>query len=430
MSRKMGRMLWLLGSVGCWAVPLGAQERDTTELKRLERQIEAITRQLEELQLGRDVVVEADTSVQGFGPAASKVYKVRQGVSVGGYGEVLYEKFRGERQDGAPSGATDRLDALRAIVYLGYKFSDKILFNSEIEFEHGSTEDGGAVSLEFGYLDYRLSPRFGLRGGLLLPPMGFINEIHEPPAFLGTTRPETEQVIIPSTWRESGLGVFGSTGDVSYRAYLINGFDAAGFTAEQGLREGRQSGAEATAANFAVVGRLDYAGVPGLTVGTAAYLGNSGQGATLPSDPGRSIGARTFIWDGHAEYQARGLQLRGLVSLATVGDAAEVNQLKGFTGAESIGDRLVGWYLQGGYDVLRGTSSHQLIPYLRYEQLNTQSSVPSGFTADPENDRTLATFGAMWKPLLNVSLKADYQVVSNDAETGVNQFNVNLGYLF
>lgn len=430
MSRTMGRMTFLLGLGALWAAPALAQERDTTDLKRIERQVEAITRQLEELQLGRDVVVEADTSVQGFGPAASKVYKVRQGVSIGGYGEALYENFLGNREDGAPSGETDRIDALRAIVYVGYKFSDKILFNSEVEFEHGSTEDGGSVSLEFGYLDYRLSPRFGLRAGLLLPPMGFLNEIHEPPAFLGTRRPETERVIIPSTWRESGIGFFGGAGDVSYRAYLVNGFDATGFSAG-GLRDGRQNGAEAAAENFGMVGRVDYAGIRGLTFGTSAYLGNSGQGAALSSDPGNPIGARTFIWDGHAEYQARGFQLRGLVAVATLSDAAEVNQLNELTGAESVGDRLVGWYLQGGYDVLRGAQTgQQLIPYIRYEQLNTQNSVPTGFDADPENDQSLATFGAMWKPLPNVSLKADYQVVSNEAETGVNQFNVNLGYLF
>ncbi len=96
-----------------------------------------------------------------------------------------------------------------------------------------------------------------------------------------------------------------------------------------------------------------------------------------------------------------------------------------------MGERLIGWYLQGGYDVLRGGgSSHQLVPYLRYEQLDTQDEVPDGFAADPQNDRRLVTIGAMWKPVPNISVKADYQVLSNEAETGVNQLNVNLGYLF
>jgi hypothetical protein len=354
---------------------------------------------------------------------------VRQGVSIGGYGEVLYENFAGETEGDAPSGLTDRLDALRAIVYVGYKFSDKILFNSEVEFEHGSTEEDGSVSLEFAYLDYRLSPSFGVRGGLLLPPMGFINEIHEPPAFLGARRPETERQLIPSTWRESGIGVFGGTESINYRAYVINGFDAAGFSAG-GIRGGRQNGSEADAANFGLVGRVDYTGVLGLTVGTSAYVGNSGQGATLPSDPAATVGARTFLWEGHAEYKLRGFDLRGLIAIADLDDAAEINELNGLTGASSVGERMLGWYLQGGYDVLRGRSEHQLVPYVRYEQLNTQDDVPEGFLADPATDRRLVTLGAMWKPLPNVAVKADYQITSNEADTGVNQLNVNLGYLF
>ena len=430
MSQRFGRLAVIVAGLMVVGAPAHAQEPDTT-LARLQAQLDAITRQLEELQLGRDVVVEADTSVLGFGPAASKVYKVRQGVSLGGYGEVLYENFASETQSDVPSGLTDQIDALRAIIYVGYKFSDKVLFNSETEFEHGSTESGGSVSVEFAYLDYRIRPEFGLRGGLVLAPMGFLNEIHEPPTFLGTLRPETERLIIPSTWREVGVGMFGEGKNFAYRAYLMNGFDATGFSADEGLREGRQDGAEAAAENFGGVGRLDYIGAPGVTLGTSAYIGNAGQGATLPSAPETTVGAQTFIWEGHAEYKARGFELRGLLALSSLGDAAEVNELNGLTGAESVGERMVGWYLQGGYDVLRGRSGpQQLLPYVRYEAINTQHEVPDGFSADPANDRRIVTLGAAWRPLPNISVKADYQILSDEADTGVNQLNVNLGYLF
>jgi hypothetical protein len=432
-SRMVAKARWgaLVASL-LIAVPAWAQETtDTAQIRRLQDQVEAITRELEELRLGKEVVVQADTGISGLGPAASKVYKTPQGVSIGGYGEFLYQNFAGSQEDDAPSGLTDQIDALRAIIYVGYKFSDKVLFNSETEFEHGSTEDGGSVSVEFAYLDYRIRPEFGLRGGLVLAPMGFLNEIHEPPTFLGTVRPETERLIIPSTWREVGFGMFGERKNFAYRAYLINGFDATGFSADEGLREGRQDGAEAAAQNFGGVGRVDYIGVPGVTLGTSAYFGNSGQGATLPSAPETTVGAQTSIWEGHAEYKARGFELRGLLALSSLDDAAEVNELNGLTDAESVGERMLGWYLQGGYDVLRGRSGpQQLLPYVRYEEINTQDEVPDGFAADPANDRRIVTVGAAWRPMPNISLKADYQIVSNEAETGVNQLNVNLGYLF
>lgn len=399
-----------------------AQPSDSVEIERLQQQVDAITRELERMRLGADVVAEADTGVLGFGPAAAKIYRTNRGVSLGGYGEFLYTNPAGRRQDGSASGATDRLDALRGIIYVGYKFDDKLLFNSEIEIEHGSTDKSGSVSLEFAYLDYRFTPTLGVRAGLLLLPVGFINELHEPPIFLGTTRPETESRIIPTTWREGGIGVFGEVASFAYRTYLVNGLDAEGFSAG-GFRGGRQKGSQALAEHFAVAGRVDYFGVLGLTVGGSVYWGNSGQ------DLG--FAARTMIAEGHAEYRAYGASLRALVAVSTLGDVAQLNAARGFTGTASVGERLVGWYVEGGYDVLRSVATaHQLIPYVRYERIDTQDRVPSGFSADPANDVTVISLGAAWKPIARVALKTDYQLHRNGADTGVNRFNVALGYLF
>lgn len=411
---------------------------ERSSLAQLRAQIEALTREIEEIKLGEDVVSEPGSGRRGLAPAASKVYQVKRGVSIGGYGELLYQNFEAEREDGTPSGAEDQFDALRAIVYVGYKFSDRWLFNSEIEFEHGSTGQAGSVSLEFAYLEYLVSESWGLRGGLLLAPMGFVNELHEPPTFLGTTRPETERQIIPSTWRENGLGFFGDLGDFSVRAYLLNGFDAVGggsskakgFSAT-GLRGGRQKGSKAVALDFGGVARVDYLGVLGLNVGSSIYLGNAGQGSQDPFDPTDDLEARTLIWEGHLEYRARGLDFRGLFALAEIDDVEQLNEVKGLIGTETIGDRLTGWYLQLGYDVLRSVeTSHQLIPFVRYEALNTQNEVPTGFAADPTNDREIISLGASWKPIPNVALKADYQIHQNEAERGVNQLNLAIGYLF
>lgn len=415
--------------------PAFAQQQDTA-VERLTRQVDALSRELETLRLGEDVVVRADTSTYGLGPAASKVYRAREGVSVGGYGEVLYKKYASELQNGSPAGRRDELDALRLIMYLGYKFNPRLLFNSEVEFEHGSTEYGGSVSVEFAYVDWLASSKLGVRGGLLLVPMGFINELHEPPVFLGTMRPMTESSIIPSTWRENGVGVFGDLGSLSYRAYVINGFDAIGGRYDEaegfsagGLRDARQSGSHALIENPALVARVDYSApaLRGLLVGASAYAGNSGQGAQTSN--GRSIDAFTRILEAHAQYRANGFDLRALVASASVNDAALVNQAHGFTGSESIGEDLRGWYVQAGYDVLR-SSTQQLLPYVRYESMNTQQNVPAGFSANPALDKSATTIGAMWKPITNIAVKADYTLDSNQAETGINQFNVSLGYLF
>ena len=420
------------------AFPVFAQQTDSLEIERLKRQMDAVTRQLEELTLGRDVVAQADTSQWGLGPAASKVYRVQRGVSIGGYGEILYENFATTREDGTPSGKTDQLDALRAVVYVGYKFSDRFLFNSEIEIEHSATGQAGSVALEFAYVDYRFSDGAGIRSGLVLLPMGFVNEMHEPTTFLGTERPETERQIIPSTWREVGVGVFGEASALSYRAFLVNGLDGAGggtskakgFSAS-GLRGGRQKGSKAVAEDLAVVARVDYGLMRGLALGTSAYYGGSGQSNVVGSPNPETIGAKTFIWEGHTEYKAHGFDLRGLVAMADVQDVALLNQFKSLEGDESIGERLLGWYVQGGYDVLRSVGTqHQLIPFARYERLNTQKRVPSGYAANPANDRQILVLGMSWRPISNFVTKAEYQFHSNQANSGVNQFNLALGYVF
>ncbi len=441
-SRRRFRLLaWALSAASgalATATPAAAQDAaaDSVDLAELLQRIEVLTLEIEELRLGTEVVAPADTSVLGFGPAASRVYGVSQGVSVGGYGEFIYQRFSGSREDGTPSGMTDQVDALRGIVYVGYKFDDRFLFNSEIEVEHGSTGQTGSVSLEFAYLDYRLSEAFGFRGGLLLSPMGFVNELHEPPIFLGANRPETETRIIPTTWRENGVGLFGQSGAFGYRVYLMNSLDgvgegsskASGFSSA-GLRGGRQKGSKAVAESFSVVGRVDWTGILGLTAGTSLHVGNSGHGRSL--DTGAAVDARTLIWEGHLEYQARGFDLRGLIAIADVEDVAGLNALKDLTGTASIGERLRGGYLQLGYDLLaRSTTAHQLIPFVRYETLDTQVEVPQGFARNPANDETIVTLGFSWKPIPQIVGKLDYEIRENGADAGVDQFNVALGYLF
>ena len=407
-----------------------AQEiSDSAQLAELERRVEALTRELERTQLGAEVV-EPDSLLVGLGPAASGVYRVGQGVSVGGYGEIVYENYARQREDNAASGRTDQIDALRAILYVGYKFNDRLLFNSEIEIEHGNE-----AFLEFAYLEYRFTADLGARAGMLLAPMGLVNELHEPLVWLGTTRPLIESAIIPTTWRESGVGLFGGTYALSWRVYLMSSFDgvgggssgASGFSAG-GLRGGRQKGSRAASEDFGLVGRLDYVGAPGLLVGASAFRGETAHNRTVD---GVEVGGATLIWDLHLDYKAAGLDLRALVAGASVDDVADLNELRGLTGASSIGEELLGWYVTAGYDVLRSTmSTHQLLPYVRYERLNTQRAVPASFAASPANDLSALSLGAAWKPIPQAVLKVDYNVHSNKASTGVDQLNVALGYLF
>ena len=417
------------------------QKTDPDALLELERRLEILSREIEKLQIGKAAVM-ADQPVHGLGPAASKIYQAGEGVSIGGYGEMLYEGFDSRKDDESPSGKTDKLDFLRAIIYLGYKFNDRILFNSEIEFEHASTGKDGEVSVEFAYLDFLFKDQINARAGLLLIPMGFINELHEPPIFLGARRPDLERRLIPSTWRENGAGVFGDLGPVSYRAYMVAGFDGAGIDesgfSASGLRGGRQSGSKSLAEDFAFVARADWEITPGLTLGGSFYTGDSGQGAVAPTT-GEKIDARTEIMDVHLEWRWRGLEFRALYVTVDVDDADRLNEFQDDRDdlltprplTDSIGSEMDGYYVQAGYDVFSFRETHQaLIPYVRYEEFDTQSEVPSGFLRDPANDVEVITYGIAYKPIPNVVFKLDFQDFDNAAGTGTDQWNLAAGFLF
>lgn len=391
--------------------PATPRAPDEARQREIERRIQVLADEVERLRLG-DVVPRAEGSVYGLGPAASKVYRQQHGVSLGGYGELLYQNF-------LKDDTVDRIDFQRAILYAGYKFSDRVVLNTEIEIEHARE-----AWVEFAYLDFLLHPAFNVRAGLVLLPMGLLNELHEPTVFLGAMRPDTEQRILPTTWRENGVGVFGDVGPLSYRAYLVNGAKGAGFTSK-GLRGGRQKGAEAMANDFAGVARVDLTAVPGVLVGGSVYYGESDQDLkfSLP----------TFIYELHADVKWRGLEARALFAAAHLDDnVATLNDTLKLTGTNSIGTRMRGFYAQLGYDVLSilPGARQSLVPFVRWEELDTQASVPATFAAADANDLSILTVGGNWYPIDQVVVKLEYQNRTDAAEVSVKQVNALVGYIF
>jgi len=392
---------------------------DKERLAEIERRLDVLAQEIERLRLGEEVA-GATASERGMGPAASKIYRTQRGVSIGGYGELLYDRAQERQEDGARA----HLDLLRGVVYLGYKWTDRWLLNSELEWEHANTDKGGEAAVEFAYVDYRWRP------ALVLIPSGLINQLHEPTAFLGARRPDVEDLLIPTTWRESGVGLYGESGPFTYRAYLTGGLDARGFSGEEGLAEGSAEGANAKADDLAGVARLDWTARPGLVAGFSLYHGGAGQG--LRTGEGRPLHLATTLAEAHAEWRYRGIEARAIGVRVSIADVAALDRALGLTGAESIGSRLTGGYLQLGYDLfsLFPHGEQSLVPFARYERTNTQAAVPAGFSSEPANDVRSWTLGLSYKPIPQVVVKADYQSYDNRAGTGQDRVNLALGWIF
>jgi len=163
------------------------------------------------------------------------------------------------------------LDFHRFVLLMSHSFSPRLRFVGELELEHAfveGLEESGEIELEQAYVDFLLSRRLNVRAGMLLLPVGIINERHEPPVFNGVERPFVDTVIVPTTWFDVGAGVHGVLGsNFRYRAFAVAPLNALEFTADEGLRGGRQKGSEANVRNVAYTGRLEYLGVRGLTLG-------------------------------------------------------------------------------------------------------------------------------------------------------------------
>lgn len=373
----------------------------------------------------------------GLGPAASGVYRVNRGLSIGGYGEAMYTNYANPRGNNLTN--KDSADLERAVIYLGYKFNDWVILNNEIEFEHATTGEGseekGEVSVEFSQLDFLLNPKYNIRAGLMLVPMGFINEMHEPTTYHGNRRPDVERFIIPSTWREMGAGLFGEIlPGLEYRVYAMNGLNAQEF-GSAGIAEGRQGGSNAKAEDFAVAGRLDYSPtrIPGLMVGASTFMGNSGQKNALFNNQQANI--FTQLYEGHIQYKYRGLELR---ALGAWGKISDTNLLNPQLANGPVGKENFGGYVETAYDIMPFVwkdSSQYLAPFLRVERYNTMASVANGFDSSVGLDRWIYQAGLSYKPIDNIVIKADYRnindrkIVPNGIPNG-DEFNLGLGFIY
>lgn len=341
--------------------------------------------------------------------------------TLGGYGELHYNEPDGSRKG--------QLDFHRFVIYLGHEFDEKISFRAEVELEHTLVEagepDGGEIAIEQAYIEYRVIPVLGIRGGILLVPVGIINLVHEPPTFHGVERPNVERVIIPTTWRESGIGVFGTIGDnLKYQVYVMAGLKAEGFSASNGLRGGRQRAFESDPSDPSVSGRVDFAPALGLSLGASFFYGNSTGGVD-------TLGSGTVsLWSADARYTIGHLELRALGALGTISDADRINAAFG----NSVADRIYGFYLEAAYDVLPHVAEdteQQLFVFGRYERYNTQASV-TGFEPLDQHDRTDIVTGLTYRPVPNVAVKADYSWYMNATTTAptTRQLNLGIGYYF
>lgn len=366
--------------------------------------------------LPRETAIENALGSQGFG-----------GSAIGGYGELTLN---------APTNGPGVIDLRRFVLFFGHDFSERIRFYSEVEVEHAvsSASDQGEAEIEQAYLDGLLSRRINLRGGLILMPVGIINIYHEPPSFNGVDRPDVDTFVIPTTWREPGVGVFGELAEgLRYQVYLVNGFNANRFTAESALREGHQEAQLAHAGDFGGVVRLDYEPILGTVLGASAYGATSRN--TLPASVGN---VPVGLFEVDVRTRRGPFSARAEAALLLVGDAPALNRAlqSGSPDQQAAGpvaSQSRGGYAEVAYDLFSlfdPTSTQAVTAFARFDYADTQASVPAGFQSRMEFRRISEILGLVYRPIPQIALKADYRFRQLGDGTNSGEFASAITWLF
>ena len=342
-------------------------------------------------------------------------------LTIGGYAQIDYNE-----PDGSEPG---KLDVHRLVILMGYKFSDKVSFLTEIEYEHVKE-----VFVEQAFVNYNVNPNFNIRGGLMLVPMGIVNEYHEPPTFYGVERPGLDHDVVPTTWREIGVGVAGKFDNISlrYQAYVFNGFisykEGEGtLRGKDGLRKGRQKAAESIINSPNLSLKLDYYGILGLKLGLAGYFGKTQTDDT--SVDGSTVGVSMIGFD--ARYVHRSLELRGQYIITDLSGTEDYNDLTG----KDLGSQMDGYFAEVAYDfmpLISKKSNKKLALFTRFEKYNTHKSTAGSLDPNKAFDRDIITAGVDFKIAPGVALKVDYQWLDNAEPNNElnNQFNAGIGIMF
>jgi hypothetical protein len=326
---------------------------------------------------------------------------------ISGYGSMKYQ------HDVNNNVARANID--RAVLFIGHKFNNKISFFSEWELEDAKVaggEVGGEIALEQVFLKFNATKDIYITAGLFIPRIGIINENHLPTTFNGNDRPFVETFIIPSTWREIGVGVYGNIHafpGLNYSAAIVNGLNAAGFESGSGIREGRFEGRDANASALAVTGALLYY-IKDFRIQLSGYYGGSAGLTKIESDSLQlsygSFGTPIAVYEGNVQYNNKGLSLKALATTIQIADAKQINRAY----ANNTPQAMLGYYAEVGYNILQlmKTTEKNLTAFVRYENLEMNYKLPSNGIFNGTLNQQYVIGGLTFQPLKGVTIKADY----------------------
>lgn len=377
-------------------------------------------------------------------------------LSIGGYGEAAYTRnFYSDnvyRYTDPKSYKNDpshgRFDIPHAVIYISYDFGKGWTMSSEIEFEHTGSggaiekeyseggeweqevEKGGEVELEQFWIQKSFGSFLNVRAGHIVVPVGLTNAHHEPLNYFTVYRPEGEATILPCTWHDTGISIWGRLGDFRYEVQMLAGLDAFMFDRENWIQGGAGSPFEFKVANkYGFAARIDNYTLPGLRVGLSGYYGQAMHNSYPHEFEGEDANGNKKTYDGTKGRVAIGAIdftfnrynwiVRGNADYGYLSNASTISKIKRNLTSNNapykktpVGKNAVAVGIEAGYDVFSQIcklreDNQKLYLFGRYEYYN--SYIPAKDQAKYEyTGKNRMAFGVNYYPIPQIAVKAEY----------------------
>ncbi len=371
-------------------------------------------------------------------------------LTIGGYGEAvmsrnfysdnylryLYpENYKDDRSHG-------RFDLPHVVIYLGYDFGRGWSMGTEIEFEHGGTESayeiefeeggeyeseverGGEVALEQFWIQKSFMPQLNLRLGHMVVPVGATNAHHAPTEFFGTYRPEGENTVLPCTWHETGIALWGETGDWRYEVMFLPGLDSDRFGDNVWIAGGAGSPYEFKIGNaYAGAFRVDNRSVAGLRLSLSGYAGNSFSNtlSRVRTDAYEKVSGTVLLGSFDFCYDDHDWIVRGNFDYGHLSDAGEISRFNrrlpnaSTSPQQYVGSDAVATGLEAGYDIFSRIDAlhkrnQRFYVFGRYEFYDSMFKTDASVVPQEWCGRQRVAVGVNYYPIRNVVIKAEYAV--------------------
>lgn len=381
--------------------------------------------------------------------------------SLHGYGAVNYNSYNWQTD----TAKRNNIDLERFVLEPTFKFSKSLSLNAELEIEHGGTgssvefdrfeefgefefeiEKGGEVNLEQLNIEWNYKNYLNVKGGRIKVPIGFYYKFDEPTEYFTPLISETESHLLPTSWTEFGISLFGyldKKHKFNYVTGIVNSLDNSAFSSSTWIKRGNQKRFETVnAENWAGFLRLDYQLNKHILLGIATYFGNTTDNRPKPDI---KIPGYVSLSEFHTAILYKALEVKTLILFGELSNAEKISEanrnLSNNLNAKRtpIGSSVLGIYGELGIDILKifktniiSKQEDALILYGRIDYYDSMYTTEGNIFNNPRWERTVWSIGLNYRPIEEIIIKTSYSsrrfgIPQRNLE---NTFTLGFGFAF